>query len=101
MSLSDSYEELASLDVKALFTSIPLDLARESVKSALQDQPELLSELTSLTSDDVLTLIDICFKGDIFQENNVIYKREHCTPMPSSCIFRHSLLNYQYNNWKN
>ena len=68
---------------KALFTSIPLDLARESVKSALQDQRQMLSQLTSLSSDDVLTLIDICFKGAVFQQNNVIYKQEHGTPMGS------------------
>ena len=32
----------------------------------------MLSQLTSLSSDDVLTLIDICFKGAVFQQNNVI-----------------------------
>ena len=82
MSISDN-EELVSFDAKALFTSIPLHLARESVKSALQDQPQMLSQLTSLSSDDVLTLIDICFKGAVFQQNNVIYKQEHGTPMDS------------------
>ena len=43
----------------------------------------MLSQLTSLSSDDVLTLIDICFKGAVFQQNNVIYKQEHGTPMGS------------------
>ena len=47
MSISDN-EELVSFDAKALFTSIPLDLARESDKSALQDQPQMLSQLTSI-----------------------------------------------------
>ena len=53
----------------------------QSVKSALQDQPQMLSQLTSLSSDDVLTLIDIWLKGAVFQQNNVIYKQEHGTPM--------------------
>ena len=66
MSIFDN-EELVSFDVKALFTSIPLDLARESVKSTLQDLPQMLSELTSLSSDDLQTLIDIWFKGAVFQ----------------------------------
>ena len=82
MSISDN-EELVSFDVEALFTSIPLDLARESVKSALQDQPQMLSQSTSLSSDDVLALIDICLKGAVFQQNNVIYKQEHGSPMGS------------------
>ena len=60
-----------------------MDLAREGEKSALQDQPQMLSQLSSLSSDDVLTLIDICFKGAVFQQNNVIYKQEHGTPMGS------------------
>ena len=62
MSISDN-EELVLFDAKALFTSIPLDLARESDKSSLQDQPQMLSQLNfNISSDDVLTLIDICFK---------------------------------------
>ena len=43
----------------------------------------MLSQLTSLSSDDVLTLTDICLKGAVFQQNNVIYKQEHGTPMGS------------------
>lgn len=65
MSIS-SDDVLVSYDVKSLFTSIPLDLARESVKLSLENHPQLLSQITSLTCDDILGLLDLCFSGAVF-----------------------------------
>lgn len=60
MTISDD-QVLVSFDVKSLFTSIPLDLARESVKLVLEKNPQLLHEQTSLDSNDILNLLDLCF----------------------------------------
>ena len=74
---------MVSFDVKALFTSIPLDLAKDSVKAILDENPTLLPQLTSLTSDDILSLLDVCFEAAVFKHNDTIYKQEHGTPMGS------------------
>ena len=72
---------MVSFDVKALFTSIPLDLAKDSVKAILDENPPLLPQLTSLTSDDILSLLDVCFQAAVFKHNSTIYKQEHGTPL--------------------
>ena len=41
------------------------------------------SQLTSLTSDDILSLLDVCFQAAVFKHNDTIYKQEHGTPMGS------------------
>ena len=71
---------MVSFDVKALFTSIPLDLAKDSVKAILDENPTLLPQLTSLTSDDILSLLNVCIQAAVFKHNDTIYKQEHGTP---------------------
>ena len=77
-------EIMVSFDVKALFTSIPFDLAKDSVKAILDENPTLLPQLTSLTSDDILSLLDVCFQAAVFKHNDTIYKQKQGTPMVSN-----------------
>ena len=51
---------LVSLDVKALFTSIPTNLATECADKLLTENTNLLAQLTSLNKNDILRLLEIC-----------------------------------------
>ena len=74
---------LVSLDVKALFTSIPTNLATEWVDKLLTENTNLFAQLTSLNKNDILRLLEICIQSTIFQWNNKIYQQCHGTPMGS------------------
>ena len=74
---------LVSFDVKALFTSIPTNLATECVDKLLTENTNLLTQLTSLNKNDILRLLEICIQSTIFQWNNKIYQQCHGTPMGS------------------
>ena len=74
---------LVSFDVKALFTSIPTNLATECVDKLLAENTNLLAQLTSLNKNDILRLLEICIQSTIFQWNNKIYQQCHGTPMGS------------------
>ena len=74
---------LVSFDVKALFTSIPTNLATECVDKLLTENTNLLAQLTSLNKNDILRLLEICIQSTIFQWNNKIYQQYHGTPMGS------------------
>ena len=69
--------------MKALFTSIPTNLATECVDKLLTENTNLLAQLTSLNKTDILRLLEICIQSTIFQWNNKIYQQCHGTPMGS------------------
>ena len=64
-------EILISYDVSALFTSIPVDSALEAVKIALEED-DSWKEITDLTADQVLQLLDFCLSTTYSSENNFI-----------------------------
>ena len=73
---------LVSFDVKSLFTSIPLDLAIDSISIAIDNDPDIASR-TRLNKDQILQLCQICFNANIFQYNQKLYKQIKGTPMGS------------------
>ena len=69
--------DLVSFDVKSLFTSIPLDLAIESVKEALVNH----SSDPPIPKEDVINLL--CLESTFFQYNGNFYQQLHGTAMGS------------------
>ena len=71
--------KLVSFDVKSLFTSIPLQLARDCTKTAINKshyQPPL-------PTDDLMDLLHLCLTSTYFQYNGKHYKQLHGTAMGS------------------
>ena len=71
--------KLVSFDVKSLFTSIPLQLALDCTKTAINKshyQPPL-------TTDDLMDLLHLCLTSTYFQYNGKHYKQLHGTAMGS------------------
>ena len=62
--IPDDYE-LVSFDVKSLFTSIPLQLALQSTKTAIQQSTTELP----LPTEDIMDLLNLCLTSTYFQYN--------------------------------
>ena len=73
-------EILASFDATALFPSIPLQKCIEVIKQLLLNDPTLSSR-TSLTPDDIISLIQLCLSTSDF-----IYDGVHHTASDSGPI---------------
>ena len=71
--------ELVSFDVKYLFTSIPLDLAIESVKEALANH----SSDPPIPKEEVIDLLTLCLQSNFFQYDGNFYQQLHSTVMGS------------------
>ena len=67
-------EILISYDVSALFTSIPVDSALEAVKIALEED-DSWKEITDLTADQVLQLLDFCLSTTYFVFREQFYQQ--------------------------
>ena len=81
MIISESHT-LVSFDVKALFTSIPQDLALKCVEKVLNNNKDLHFS-TSLSVSNIMKLIGLCLKSTYFSSNSVIYRQIKGTPMGS------------------
>ena len=73
---------LVSFDVKALFTSIPLDFAKECFKKFLVKN-SLIFDQTRLNLNELLKLVDFCLDASFFRFNGKIFKQIKGTPMGS------------------
>ena len=76
----DPEEELRSYDVSALFTSLPVDKELEIIRKRLQDDITLPNR-TSLSPDDVITVLDKCLKGTYFLYKADYYLQIHRAAM--------------------
>ena len=74
--------ELVSFDVKALYTSIPKNLAIEAVKNVLSSYPEITNQLP-ISMDTIVELINLCFDTTCFSVNGSFYRQIDGTPMGS------------------
>ena len=74
---------MISYDVKALFTSIPQNLAIESLRYLLLHNEEWKNK-TSLNLEDLIDLSKICLDSTIFSWDNQLYQQIKGTPMGSS-----------------
>jgi len=67
------------LDVKSLFTSIPLQLALQCTETAIQQSTVKLP----LPTEDIMDLLNLCLTSIYFQYNGKHYKQLHGTAMGS------------------
>ena len=67
--IPDNYK-LVSFDVKSLFTSIPLQLALQCTKTAIQQSTVKLL----LPTEDIVDLLNLCLTSTYFQYNGKHYK---------------------------
>ena len=74
--------KLVSYDVSALFTCIPVDYALQVIKKKLTDDPSW-KEVTELSLDHILTLLEFCLSTTYFVCGGVFYKQVHGAPMGS------------------
>ena len=56
---------MASFDVKSLYTSIPINLAIDSLAEAINADSQL-EERTNLSKNDVIELVKICMTSNFF-----------------------------------
>ena len=73
---------MVSFDVKSLYTSIPIEFAKCSVREAIENDP-CIKIRTSITNDELMELVSICVDSCTFQYNNTIYRQVHGCPMGS------------------
>ena len=71
--------KLVSFDVKSLFTSIPLQLALDCTKTAINKSPYQ----PPLPTDDLMDLLQFSLTSTYFQYNDKHYKQPHGTAMGS------------------
>ena len=71
--------KLVSFDIKPLFTSIPLQLALDCTKTAINKSPYQ----APLPTDDLMDLLHLCLTSTYFQYNGKHYKQLHGTAMGS------------------
>ena len=68
-----------SFDLKSLFTSIPLELAIDSVKEALANYNDDLP----IPKDEVIDLLILCLESTFFQYDENFFQQLHGTAMGS------------------
>ena len=71
--------ELVSLDVKSLFTSIPLKLAIECMEESLANYDDELP----IPKEEIIDLLKLCLESTFFQYNGSFYQQLHGTAMGS------------------
>ena len=81
MEISDD-EVMVSFDVVSLFTAIPVHKACDYIRDKLNNDSTLQSR-TSLTTDDIISLLDFTLSNNYFVYNNCIYKQVHGCAMGS------------------
>ena len=72
--------KMVSFDVKALFTSIPVDLALQAIKSKLEND-DSWKTFTELHLDQVLTLLELCLTTTYFVFGGQFYKQKFGAPI--------------------
>jgi len=70
---------LLSLDVKSLFTNIPLELVMEAINSRWS----YIKKVTKITKDEFIAAVQFIFDSTFFSFDNVIYRQIFGTPMRS------------------
>ena len=74
--------KMVSFDVSALFTSIPVDLAIQSIRRKLELDSSWKT-CTELSLERVLTLLELCLSSTYFTYNGKFYKQKFGAPMGS------------------
>ena len=79
-------EVMTSYDVKALFTSVPVDSFIKIVKQKLQHDP-LLSQRTNMPIPQIVTLLEFCFKKHTSSSKVSIMNRSTVLPWDPPLAF--------------
>ena len=74
---------MVSFDVVSLFTAIPVEKACEYIRKKLNEDTTLHLR-TSLTSDEIISLLDFTLSNNYFVYNDSIYKQIHGCAMGSA-----------------
>ena len=74
--------ECISYDVKALFTSVPIEPAIEIINKHLEDDKEL-QQKTSMTVNHIICLLEFCLKNTCFIFQGRYYEQIEGAPMGS------------------
>ena len=85
-------EVMASFDVKALFTSVPVDTSIQIVQQKLQQDPTLQNR-TSMSIPHIISLLEFCLKNTYFLFQGRYYEQVHGAAMgsPISPLIANSL----------
>jgi hypothetical protein len=75
-------EMMLSFDVKALFTSVPVDNALDVIKKKLEERQDL-EDVTCLNISDILKLLELTLKKTYFMFRDNIYEQTHGAAMGS------------------
>lgn len=92
-------KKLASFDVKALFTNVPIDGAMEAIKKVLTGMPR---ESLPLPKKDFIAMVELCLKFDPFTFNGEEYAQREGLAMGSplspvaACLFLEMLEEDQF-----
>ncbi|XP_064468708.1 uncharacterized protein LOC135382970 [Ornithodoros turicata] len=78
----NSDETMVSFDVVSLFTNVPIALVIDVAKDRLNSD-DTLSERTTLSVTEVISLLTFCLHETYFKFDNVIYKQIEGCPMGS------------------
>jgi len=81
LEISDD-EAMVSFDVVSLFTAIPVEKACEYIRKKLNEDTTLHLR-TSLTSDEIISLLDFTLSNNYLVYNDSIYKQIHGCAMGS------------------
>ena len=84
-------DEELSYDVSALFTSVPVDKAMDTISRKLQED-ESLSNRTPLSPNDIIILLEKCLNSTYFLHKGLFYLQVHGAAMGSPVSPHHMLL---------
>ena len=73
---------IMSYDVKALFTSVPIQPAIDVIKERLEEDGELQNR-TSLSVQDIVSLLEFCLRSTYFTFQDRLYEQQEGATMGS------------------
>ena len=73
---------LVSFDIVSLFAHVPTNLAAQVSREQLENDPSL-SQRTSLSVDDICSLLSLCLEATYLVFKGTVYQQVHGTPMGS------------------
>ncbi|XP_076041930.1 uncharacterized protein LOC143025806 [Oratosquilla oratoria] len=78
----ESDEIMVSFDVKSMFTSLPQDLVKRAVLSAMEETRGYLDN-EKLSTSELMRLLNLCLDSTFFSFRDTVYHQRIGTPMGS------------------